>query len=146
VGIVALPARIEIQFLVFDVSHALLPNATYLSLGSVGSIGFSLCVELVLSATWGRPSFFVACPAALAARAPAEAGATQVFVERQSKSMWYCALVPAAPRLISALGGRARLRFETFGTSGTDPQTGSLDPAGKSACATGLPEAGVRVA
>src|SRR5258708_25014536 len=34
----------------------------------------------------------------------------------------------AAPRLISALGGRAKKRVET-----------SLDPAGKSACATGSP-------
>ncbi len=50
---------------------------------------------------------------------------------------------PAAPRLVSAHGLRAR-KVETSGTSGTDPQTGdpqtgSLDPAGKSDCATGLP-------
>src|SRR5258708_12281140 len=50
---------------------------------------------------------------------------------------------PAAPRLVSAHGLRAR-KVETSGTSGTDPQTGdpqtgSLDPAGKSDCATAFP-------
>jgi hypothetical protein len=35
----------------------------------------------------------------------------------------------AAPRLVSALCGRAKRRVET-----------SLDPAGKSACATGSPD------
>jgi hypothetical protein len=97
VGISALPTRIEIKLLVFDVAQALLPN------GSLGGIGFSLCVALVLRTTWGRPtcpceagSFFVACPAGLAARTPVEAGATQVFAKQQSKSMWHWALLPEA--------------------------------------------------